>query len=137
MGVVNGTVKVWSPTWLNAHKGPRLVTEQEAGLYDDIINPAARGGSFHFGAEADKAFSLLENFITRKDIEEYKGVVKECRLNGKFLAGQPIDNIGCRPHQKAVYSIGEKVWLITFNHVALLGNFEEALDTFPNLFEKV
>lgn len=115
------TKRVWCPTWIGSEKGPIDVCAEHAANFTPEGNPHGRGGSFHWGEEADKAFkSVVQNFPRSHDnYENAKGMAE----NGTVVG-------------EKTYIVDGWAWLVASYNVLNLGSWPEVKEVFPKLFSK-
>lgn len=122
------TTKVWCPTWAFANKGPLHLCDKCAEHFDEKVNQEASKAQIFFGQEADDAFKFIENFIPRNDprYQNAYGMIQ----NGTIIKG--YFPVGVTQHATAV--VDGIAWLVTRNLISDLGDYVQAKQRFPKLF---
>lgn len=116
-------VRIWSPLWPAAAKGPIEICWNCIGPVDNV-NPLV-----FFGHYADAAFSSVEAFIPGDD-ERYDGAMGMMK-NGTVVRSS-------FPYMVSI--VDGKVWLANWNRsypLMRLGNYPEVKRMMPSLFAAV
>jgi hypothetical protein len=114
------TLRLWCPTWVGCEKGPRNLCAECAKNFQPEHNRNAEGGSWHWGEQADAAFTSVVAFFPNTD-PRY--------VNAKGMAENGT-KVGDR-----TYVVDGEVWLIAAMTAVHLGKWPDVRDTFPKLFK--
>jgi len=121
------TVRVWCPTWVTAHNGPKYLCKQHAEIFDPTQNDFAVNGQFFTDKEADARFKSVERFIPSTD-ERYAGALGMIQ-NGTILRGNNVTAVS------AILSVVDgKAWIGGKFLIVCLGNYHEIKKDYPIIF---
>ncbi len=126
---LQGTMRIWCPTWISAHKGPQWYCDEHAKVFNPEFNEHSKGGQFFYGDEAQKAFESVEQFIPKDDLRFANafGMVRNFVKDKSSFSGLFSETV----------VVDGKVWVVNNMLVVRLGNFDDVKELMPLVIKEM
>lgn len=128
------TLRLWCPTWLNAHEGPKPMCLVCLRNFQVEHNPNAINGHFFQDEEADAMFKTVQLFLPATDgrFLNARGMME----NGGLIMGNIRSLRNESYFAPVVVVVDGQIWLGNSKLISHLGEYSEVKERFPKLFNK-